>query len=117
MNASTVALSGALAYRFPALLPLLAEHLVDQEGQVLPHLFMADVERWIEDIVKDGNEGQEAAREVLQFLEEAFSAGDPEIEELISVSFLEHLPRPGEAGSGVRDMLGPKLSGQLRRIG
>src|SRR5205085_10200900 len=38
-------LVGSLVYQFPALQALLEEHVDDQEGEILPHLFMADLER------------------------------------------------------------------------
>lgn len=118
MSAATVAFVGALAHQFPEVLPLLAEHLSDQEGEVLPHLFMADLERWAEKKVMSDYDGPcGELREVLDFLEFAFSAAGAEVEELIAVSFLEHLPRPGEPGCELRGMLGPLLSEQLRAIG
>lgn len=118
MNASTVALIGALAYRFLELRPLLQEHLDDNDGEVLPHLFVADVERWAEgEATAEGNARQAAVQDVLAFLEDAYSTQGEEIEELISVSFLEHVPRPGEPGSLLRSLLGPRLAEQLRRIG
>ena len=53
---------------------------------------------------------------VLGFLEEAFSTQGEEVEELIAVSFLEHLPRPSEPGAELRQMLGPRLAQELRRM-
>jgi hypothetical protein len=118
MSAKTVAFVGALVYRFEELLPLLEEHLVDQEGEVLPHLFTADLERWAEVTVEEGAEKAMARlREVLAFLEVAYSTGCEEIEELIAVSFLEHLPRPGKPGAQLRSMVGPRLSEELKTIG
>ena len=118
MKAATVAFVGALVYRFPVLRPLLQEHLDDQKGEVLPHLFIADVERWVETGVKSGDRTRrEQVRALLDFLETAYSQGDADVEELISVSFLEHLPRPEETGSEIRSMVGPVLAEQLRVIG
>jgi hypothetical protein len=118
MSAATVAFVGALAYAIPALRPVLQEHLDDQEGEVLPHLFMADVERWIHlEVVNRPKQSSDVVARVLEFLEEAYALGDPEVTELISVSFLEHLPRPGELGSEVHTMVGPHLRHQLRIIG
>lgn len=48
MSAETVAFVGAMTHRCRWLLPVFDEHLRDQEGEVLPHLYMADVERWAE---------------------------------------------------------------------
>jgi len=118
MSASTVALVGALLNRFDVLRPLLEEHLEDQDGEVLPHLLMADIERWAEvEIAKRGHEARDLVQGVLDFLEEAYATQGSEVEELIAVSFLEHLPRPGAPGSQLRAMVGPRLAEQLRRIG
>jgi hypothetical protein len=55
--------------------------------------------------------------EFLEVLEDAYISGGDEIENLVSVSFLEHLPRPGEPGSEIRERLGPALRRQLAVIG
>jgi hypothetical protein len=113
-----VALIGALFYRFKVLRPLLQEHLEDQDGGVLPHLLMADIERWAEAEIAKGDDGARATvREVLAFLEDAYATQGNEVEELIAVSFLEHVPRPGESGSQLRELVGPRLAEELRRIG
>ncbi len=117
-SAATVAFVGALVYRFGALLPLLQDHLEEQEGEVLPHLFMADVERWVEGEVKSGDSSRCAqVQAMLDFLEIVYSTAGEEVEELISVSFLEHLPRPGDPGCEIRRMVGPILTEQLSIIG
>jgi hypothetical protein len=46
-----------------------------------------------------------------------FAAGDEEIAELMAVSFLENLPRPGEPDHEVRELLGPRLRSELDRMG
>jgi hypothetical protein len=118
MIAASVAFVGAVVHAVPALRPILQEHLDDQEGEVLPHLLMADLERWLEREVKE-RPVQSAGdiQGMLQFIEESFTAGDPKINEVISASFLEHFPRPGEVGSEIRGMVGPALREQLRIIG
>ena len=118
MSASTVAFVGAFVYRFPVLRSLLQEHLDDQDGEVLPHLFIADVERWAEAQLECHDEASYAlVRDVLAFLEAACCTQGDEVEELIAVSFLEHLPRPGKPGAELRSMVGPNLAKQLQRIG
>lgn len=113
--AKNVAFIGALVYRFEFLLPLFQEHMEDLQGEILPHLFVADVERWAEKAV-EGTATLNQVEEVLEFLEKALLK-DPEKDgELIAVSFLEHLPRPDEPGAKLRDMLGPGLTEELRKI-
>ena len=114
MKGAQVALLGALAWRFGALRRLLDEHLEDNEYEILPHLLIADYERWAEAALA---EGDPTLQEFLDMLEDAYLTGGDEVEELISVSFLEHLPRPGEPQSQLRDLVGPTLRKQLDVIG
>jgi hypothetical protein len=48
VNATTAEFLNALLRRCPSLSGVLEEHKADMEGEVLSHLFMADVERWAE---------------------------------------------------------------------
>lgn len=114
MRGRQVALLGALAWRFDDLRSRLDEHLEDNGQVILPHVLMADYERWAEQAFEDG---QPALREFLDMLEDAYCTGGDEIEELISVSFLEHLPRLGEPQSQLRELVGPALRRQLEVIG
>lgn len=114
MRADQIAFLGTIAWRIPALRASLDEHLDDNEGEILPHPLMSAYERWAEKAVKDGDP---RLTEFLEILEEAYRAGGEEVENLISVSFLEHLPRPGEPGSEIRERLGAALQKQLGVIG
>jgi hypothetical protein len=115
MRAFEVALVGALCRRFPVFMPMLQEHLDDYDG-LLPHVLMADVTRWV---VRrfEADPSDVTLRQVLAFIESAFEDAEGDDRELIAASFLENLPRLGEAGADVRAMLGPDLQDQLRRIG
>ena len=121
MSVKTVALVQAMTTRFPALRPLLDEHVSDNFGEVLPHVFFGDVTSYVVSLASAG-EGQGSPKrrelaDLLHFLEESFVAGDGELQELISVSFLEALPRTGEPGAEVRGMVGPNLRAGLDVIG
>lgn len=116
MSATTVAFMGALVYQFSELRPLLQEHLDDQEGELLPHLFMADVERWIEvEVINRPSQSRNLITGILNFFETALSGGEDEVVELICASFLEHLPRADQPGSELREMVGPLLAERLRQ--
>jgi hypothetical protein len=106
MSASTVALIGALMYRTRALLPVLEEHLTDNDGQVLPHLVMADVIRWL---VAYRTAQPELVRSVLDWLETAYVDGDEDVRDVIAVSGVEMIPDPGQHGAELRTMLGTHL--------
>jgi hypothetical protein len=122
ISTKTERFSSDLANRFPSLGAVLAEHMKDNFGAILPHVFFGDVTRWLVGLVTVANTA-EALRNrkeltsALGYLENAYNSGDEELQELISVSFLENLPRPGERGAEIRQMVGPSLSGQLKRIG
>jgi hypothetical protein len=107
MSASTVALVGALTYRNRDLLPILQTHLADNNEQVLPHLVMADVIRWL---VDHRSSRLEVVRSVLSWLEDAYLGGDDDVRDVIAVSGVEMIPDPGEPGAELRQMLGPNLS-------
>lgn len=115
MRAYEVAFVGALCYRFPVFMPMLQEHLNDNDG-VLPHVLMADVTRWV--VQRFHEDPSDATlRQVLNFIESAYTWAKDEERELITASFLENLPRPGDADATVRALLGPTLLGQLQHIG
>jgi hypothetical protein len=116
VRAADIAFLGALVYSHPWLTPILQEHL-DDNGGVLSHMLLADVERWTEAQLQQFGAKDERLREVLSFLESAYAAGNDHVEELISVSFLELLPRPGEPLAELRSLLGPQLAKQLGVIG
>jgi hypothetical protein len=115
VSAPTVAFVGSLVHRCPWLLPVFQEHLDDQEGEVLSHLFMADVERWAEQEVAAGRvgEGSQLACVLSIVDSELRGAGDTDVGEMIIVSFVEHLPYPGEPNGAIRELLPPALQGAL----
>jgi hypothetical protein len=114
MRAAQIALLGALAWRFPGLRAELDEHLADNEGEILPHPLMSAYERWAETALAAGDPSLDS---FLEFLEDAYQRGGRDVKELISVSFLEHVPRPGEPGAELRARVGPALARQLEVIG
>jgi len=125
MSETTIALVDHLAERFPRLRPILEEHVSDNFGAVLPHLFFGDLTRYAVDLFlrsrggsREGMEAGKELRDLLDFLEDVYVRGGDAIEELISVSFLEHLPRPNEeVGWDIRSLVGPEMSKQLEMIG
>ena len=106
MSASTVAAIGALVDAFRELIPVLEEHLEDNDGEVLPHLIMADIVRWL----VDHRENESVVcQSILEWLEREFTRGPEEVRGLITASGVEMIPDPGQAGSELRDLLGPEL--------
>lgn len=114
MRQSDVEFIHDLAESLPALRLMLSEHIEDNFGEVLPHMFLGDVLRWMLSREAEDVQGEIAA--VMSILEEAFSAGDARRKELISTGFVENLPRSGEAGAEIRRRLGPNLMGEASRV-
>lgn len=122
MSERTVAFVRSLVSRFAGLRELLEEHVEDNFGEILPHVFFGDLTRYILSLLSAATAGgglppRSELREILDYLEEAYSEANEEIQELISVSFLENLPRPGENGSQIREMIGRQLRKQMDAIG
>ena len=106
MSASSVAAIGALVDAHRELTPVLAEHLEENNGEVLPHLVMADIVRWLVDhrVTHPG-----ACRSIVDWLEREYARGPEEVRGLIIVSGVEMIPDPGHPGAELRDLLGPEL--------
>ena len=75
------------------------------------HPFLGAVAFWAADEVEAGRPDE--VRRILDLLEAEYGTGD--VDEPIAVSFVENLPYPGEAGTGIVDLLGPKLRAELTR--
>lgn len=106
MSAYTVAAVGALIYTHQQLMPILDEHLVDNDGEVLPHLVMADIIRWM---VGHYDTDLKTCQSVLEWLDAEYVRGPADVRALITVSGVEMIPDPGRPGSELRETLGPAL--------
>ena len=113
MTAPAVSFVQSLVARFPVFGGIYEEH-VDDNSEVLPHMLFGDIVR---QMVPMHPEDAERISEVLAFLDAAYGAGDPDVQNLLEASFLENLPCAGEAGAGIRDLLGPNLRNKLRDMG
>jgi hypothetical protein len=105
-RASRTAFMGALVYQHPVLLPLLEEHLEDNDGEILAHLLMSDVMRWV---VAHWESEPRVCKSVLAWLDAAYASGDDEVQEVIVQSGVENIPDPGQPGAQIRDALSPRL--------
>lgn len=95
----------ALVDEFSELRPLLAEHLTDNEGELLPYLLMSDVARWA---IREVAHNPTRVAELMRWLEARFTAADEVVETLIAVGFVEMLPAT-PAGDPLLELLGPSL--------
>jgi hypothetical protein len=121
MSVGPMAFVKQVAALSPALTTLLEDHVKDNFGEVLPHVFLGDVTRHVIALVRaPGSEDSLAVRRevktILDTMEHGYATGSPEVQELIAASFLENLPAKGEPGSGIRGMVGPSLGSQLTKM-
>jgi hypothetical protein len=103
--------------------PLYRTHLEDNFGELLPHLMMADITRWLASLVGRTEDDEHPApadlellHTVVAFLEEQFASGDEATRELIAVSFLENLWQTGDQYAAINNLLGPSLRSSLDQM-
>jgi hypothetical protein len=96
----------------PELQPLFEEHMEDNFGEMLPHMFFGDVTRWFESELSDDASRPKAVR-LLRYLESIYDAAPADVKNVIDVSFVENLTVNG-AGVG---LLGPQLQEAARELG
>lgn len=114
MRADDVALVGGLCLEFPELRALLQEHLDDYDC-LLPHLFLADMSRWLVTRLLERGAADPTVTSVSKRLEQHFASGDEHPVELIAVSVLEILPLNDEVGADIRELLGPTMKDHVER--
>lgn len=86
----------------PSLEPVLADHLQDN-GELLPYVFLADVARWAE---RSAVTDPESVDELVSLLNHGLAVGSTSVVTLICAGFVEALSRG--------TMLLPRLTGALR---
>jgi len=84
----------------PELTPILDEHLEDNYQELLPHVLLGDITRWLEAAA-----GTASAARVLGDLDDGLRNGSDDVRELVIVSFLENL----DDGSPLLALLTPTL--------
>ncbi|MFJ5956875.1 hypothetical protein ACIQC5_13065 [Paenarthrobacter sp. NPDC092416] len=100
----------------PNLRPSYEEHLEDNDGELLPHLLIADICRWV---VAEQASNPLRVLQLLSWLEVHFAGLGhvmDDVDNVIAVSFIEHLPLPSELGAGVVLLLGPKMKAQYEQF-
>lgn len=105
-----------LVARHQALKPLLTEHLDDMDGELAPHLLMADIQRWVEHSAPEDASAAAVVDDLDRALATALETGDTDVENVITVSFLEYWPPPPEPGSGWRQRFPEHLRARLAEL-
>jgi hypothetical protein len=108
----------ALRQQVPEIEGLFSEHIKDND-ELLPHVFMADVTRFVEETQARAEHGSSSAENVLQrllgCLERASAIGDESAKELIVASFIQNLDRENPHFDRLTRKLGRSLMGILER--
>lgn len=110
----------SLAGRFPGLQPLLDEHIRDQHGEILSHIFFWAVVNYVLSLIRlNSHSSLNEAREIVKFMEDHYLEGDEnyEVRNLIHVSFLEDIQHEGDVTQKLVAMLGPKLTALWKEEG
>jgi len=71
----------------PEAVETVRDHLGDQEGELLIHLLMADLQRLTVRVFREGQD--DLARRILEFVDRCLSEGDADVKNAVSVSFVE----------------------------
>lgn len=118
--AEAVAFFGHLAYGVPSLRDALAQHLLETQGEMLPHLFMEDVLEWLLGAVETSHD---EARRALDILDMGYQHGSEAFRSLVVVSLLEAMPGfdgadtdPTGRGAQLRASLGRHLRDVLAEL-
>ncbi|MFT4280524.1 hypothetical protein [Microbacterium sp.] len=106
MKAWRVAAISALVYEHPLLIPLLEEHLNEFDGEVLAHLLLSDIVRWM---VANLESHPDAVQSILDWWDSEYQKGPDEVRELIFVSGVEMIPDPGQPGANLRNLMSEAL--------
>ncbi len=107
--ASTVECVQRLIERVPELRGMYQQH-VQFNGELLPHVFLGEVCGYVEEQVRSGDvTGQGLLRRIVDFFECAIASGDEDVQELISVSFVENLAWQEDVFERIEGLLGENL--------
>ena len=96
-----------LGRMFPDLALVLKEHKADND-EILPHLFMADVTRYI---LSDGPN----RKPLVSYLDKSLRGEREETQNVIAVSFVEHLESDQELERALRGVTAEALREEWRR--
>jgi hypothetical protein len=98
----------------PEISPIYIAH-VDDNGSLLPHVFMGDVTRFML-LNADIPASKNAIERLLLAVEDGLRSDDNEVSDLVAVSFVENLCGEIEAIRTIIPMLGPTTRSELRSL-
>jgi hypothetical protein len=86
------ALSEQIASINSRLRELWDEHIRENDGVPLPHLYLGEIASWFVEPAERGAPLDDDRRALCTLLDKALHEGDGDVRELIQVSFIENLP-------------------------
>ena len=106
--------------KVPELCPFYEEHLADND-ELLPHVFMRDVTRFIVDLQNQmlqskSEKVEKVVSKLFTLFEDAMNYGNSEVQNLVAVSFLENLESDNPSYSVLKSKFGQKLLEDLSTI-
>lgn len=93
-STESVELVRRISNKSTALGEMLREHLDDNFGDMLPHVFFGDLVRYVESLYLSPTSDRgdwDTLNEIIRELDVTFARGGVEVRELIAVSFVEDL--------------------------
>ena len=102
--ARTTAFVGWMIFRSPALLPILQEHLEDNEGELLPHVILFQIRKWVEHHIETSGETGDIPT-IIESLRTGLREADDELWALIRTSFIDDLPSAPHPADRIRLIL------------
>ena len=114
MYADSDTFARGLVAECPALQPIFEEHMRAND-ELLAHLFMEDVTRFVVDATTKP-ELRQPLELILNTIEEGLKLGSDDVEGLIVVSFVENLLGEDDAVSALLPLMGPGLREWVQRI-
>ena len=114
MNTADTEFVEELLRQVPDLQCLYSDHLQDN-GQLLPHVFLGDVTKFA--VAEADNQRLEApVNRLLEQMESGLRTGTDSVKELISVSFVENLIGESRALNTLKPCMGPLLKAEVERL-
>jgi len=88
---------------------------MDDNGVLLPHMFMGDVTRFALQIARSDS-GQEVLRRLFLIVEEGLRSNEPDVSGLVAVSFVENFCGEDKAVPSLIPLMGEVTRRELRSL-
>jgi hypothetical protein len=106
---------GLLREQVPGFDRVYDEHVRDYD-EVLPHVLVGELLRFLSAQVRSHGEDCAALSRAMDLLEQGMASGDPQLQELVAVSFLENLEPEDPSFHAISRLFGPRLREQYEKF-